>query len=79
MSTNKKNKNKKQTDPKIDQSFSIDCTPKWADIILIHAVAAVDGETIEGVRAGREELIRCAQAADKYNELVREMKKNKKK
>lgn len=49
---------------------TINVTPKWVDIILIHAVSATNGSA-----AGQEELRRCAAAADKWNEHCRAQKR----
>lgn len=49
-------------------------TPTWESIIMVYAEAAINGQTLEGRNAGFTELKRCAQAADKYNKLVKEDK-----
>lgn len=52
--------------------YTIDCTPGWVDIIMIHAVAATNG-----THAAHEELMRCAQAADDWNKIFRKLGKEK--
>lgn len=74
MSTNNKIKNKNKKDPKIEIEFSIDCTPKWADIILIHARVAIESEDSHARETATSEILRCAQAADAGNKLVKLMK-----
>ena len=60
----------KSNTQKAKKAFSIDCTPKWKDIVLIHAEAAANGS-----ESARQELFRMAEAADKWNEYCKVNKK----
>ena len=52
---------------------TIDLTPTWA-AVLPALLAVIEDGTDEGRKMAREELARMAQAADKYNELMKATK-----
>jgi hypothetical protein len=45
---------------------AIDVTPTWAAVLPI-LIAAIENGNEKGRKAAREELLRMAQAADKFN------------
>lgn len=56
------NKNKNQ-----EQKFTIDCTPRWVDIINLIAARATEGNAI-----CREELARAATLADHCGAVIKQ-------
>lgn len=48
-------------------AFTIDLTPKWAEVLPMLLDAATEGKTMAGRKNAREELIRLAHIADTFN------------
>lgn len=57
------------------KTMTIDLTPTWSGLLPALLLAYTNG-TPEGKRMARGELLRMAEAADKYNELCAQQKED---
>jgi len=48
-----------------DNDFVV-CTPTWQGVLPMLIEVAINGDTTEGRKAARDELMRCAKIADDH-------------